>query len=71
MPTLKLRFMLNYENGCLHHHVFDAPLQFNLIEHLGLKVQAVEALPTPHPGSGSKDSVSKVGPVYSGKFHKI
>jgi len=32
----------NYENRCLHHHVFDTRLAVALVEHAGLQILAVE-----------------------------
>ena len=39
--------MHNFENRCLHHHVFDMQLAVALVEHVGLTVKAAEAL-RPH-----------------------
>ncbi|MHB9101605.1 MAG: methyltransferase domain-containing protein [Sulfuricella sp.] len=42
IEAFKRRSMRNFENRCLHHHVFDAYLAASLVEYAGLKVQAVE-----------------------------
>ena len=47
MATFKLRSMQNFENRCLHHHVFDARLAAELVEYMGLKICAVEEI-SPH-----------------------
>jgi hypothetical protein len=35
----KTRSLRNFENRCLHHHVFDLALACAALEHVGLKVQ--------------------------------
>lgn len=47
VTTFKLRSMRNFENRCLHHHVFDTRLAVDLVEHAGLKVIATEEI-RPH-----------------------
>ena len=47
METFKLRSVKNFENRCLHHHVFDKLLAIDLVEYSGLTVLAVEEL-APH-----------------------
>jgi len=47
IEAFKERSMRNFENRCLHHHVFDAQLAVDLVEHIGLKVQSVEEI-TPY-----------------------
>jgi SAM-dependent methyltransferase len=46
MATFKARSMQNFENRCLHQHVFDAKLAVDLVEHVGLQVKAIEEI---HP----------------------
>jgi SAM-dependent methyltransferase len=46
--AFKSRSMRNFENRCLHHHVFDEQLAVNLVEHVGLKVNAVEKISPYH-----------------------
>lgn len=36
------RSLRNYENRCLHHHVFDTRLAVSVIDHMQLQIQAVE-----------------------------
>jgi SAM-dependent methyltransferase len=45
--AFKLRSMHNFENRCLHHHVFDMQLAIKLVEFAGFTVQAFEEL-SPH-----------------------
>lgn len=45
--AFKSRSMCNFENRCLHHHVFDAQLAVSLVKYVGLKVHAVEEI-RPH-----------------------
>lgn len=47
MEAFKARSLRNVENRCLHHHVFDRHLAVNSVEHIGLKVHAVEEI-SPH-----------------------
>jgi len=47
MESFKARSLRNVENRCLHHHVFDRHLAVNSVEHIGLKVYAVEEI-SPH-----------------------
>jgi SAM-dependent methyltransferase len=39
----KERSLKNFENRCLHHHIFDTRLAIELTAHLGLQIRAVEA----------------------------
>jgi SAM-dependent methyltransferase len=48
IEAFKLRAMRNFENRCLHHHVFDKHLVIELVEHIGLKVCAVEEIEPHH-----------------------
>lgn len=47
MTAFKSRAMRNFENRCLHHHVFDKHLAVDLVEYIGLKVCEVEEI-NPH-----------------------
>jgi SAM-dependent methyltransferase len=47
MAAFKSRSMKNFENRCLHHHVFDMPLAVALVEHVGLMVKVTEVV-RPH-----------------------
>ena len=47
MAAFKSRSMHNFENRCLHHHVFDMQLAIALVERVGLTVKAAEEL-SPH-----------------------
>lgn len=47
MTNFKSRSMRNFDNRCLHHHVFDKHLAAELVEYMGLKVCAVEEI-SPH-----------------------
>ena len=38
LETFKQRSLLNFENRCLHHHVFDAALIDQMMQHVGLDV---------------------------------
>jgi len=42
--AFKKRSTRNFENRCLHQHVFDADLAAKLVEYMGLKVHAVEEI---------------------------
>lgn len=46
--TFKSRSMQNFENRCLHHHVFDAQLAVDIVEYVGLKILSVEEIPPHH-----------------------
>lgn len=48
MAAFKSRSMHNFENRCLHHHVFDLPLARTLAEYIGLKVLATETIKPHH-----------------------
>lgn len=45
--SLNLRGMRNFENRCLHHHVFDEQLAKELVEYVGLAVHMIEKI-APH-----------------------
>lgn len=47
LASFTSRSMRNAENRCLHHHVFDAKLAVDLVEHVGLKILSVEEI-RPH-----------------------
>lgn len=47
IATFKSRSIRNFENRCLHHHVFDDQLAIDIVEYVGLKVKAVERI-RPH-----------------------
>jgi SAM-dependent methyltransferase len=47
METFRARSLRNAENRCLHHHVFDAHLATDLLEHVGFEVRGVEEI-VPH-----------------------
>ena len=44
MDAFKSRSMRNFENRCLHHHVFDRQLAINLVEYIGFRVFSVEEI---------------------------
>lgn len=44
----KARSEHNLENRCFHHHVFDTRLAVELVDHMGLQILAVEAIPPMH-----------------------
>lgn len=55
------RSRANFENRCLHHHVFDTTLVARLLDHVGLQLLAVEAMRPNHvitvarrPADGSR-----------------
>ncbi len=48
MAAFQTRSMHNFENRCLHHHVFDTALAISLVEYMGMQIQAVEELPPFH-----------------------
>ena len=48
LETFKERSARNSENRCLHHHVFDTRSTARLIDHMALKIHAVEAAPPFH-----------------------
>jgi SAM-dependent methyltransferase len=41
-PAFKQRSILNLENRCLHHHVFDTRLAVEAVHHMGLQILSVE-----------------------------
>ena len=47
MAAFKSRSTKNFENRCLHHHVFDMQLAVALVEHVGLMVKVTEVV-RPH-----------------------
>ena len=38
----------NFENRCLHHHIFDSSLVVNLLNHLDLNIKMIEAIAPMH-----------------------
>jgi SAM-dependent methyltransferase len=48
MEAFKSRSLRNAENRCLHHHVFDVRLAYELVEYIGLKVHGVEEIGPHH-----------------------
>lgn len=48
MEAFRSRCMQNFENRCLHQHVFDTQLAVALVEHVGLRVKSAEDLPPHH-----------------------
>lgn len=46
--AFRQRSQRNLENRCLHHHVFDMRLAVAVVNHLGLRIHAVEAAPPYH-----------------------
>lgn len=44
MAAFQARSMLNFENRCLHHHVFDTALAVSLVEYMGMQIQAAEEI---------------------------
>jgi SAM-dependent methyltransferase len=42
--AFKARSEQNFENRCLHHHVFDTEAVVRLIDHVGVKIHAIEPL---------------------------
>ena len=42
IEEFRRRSMLNLENRCLHHHVFDTHLAVEVVNHMGLQLDAVE-----------------------------
>ncbi len=50
----KARSLRNFENRCLHHHVFDLPLAFAAMEHSGLGVRHHTTTPQEHVVLGHK-----------------
>ncbi|MBZ0131715.1 MAG: class I SAM-dependent methyltransferase [Rhodocyclaceae bacterium] len=44
----KMRSLRNFQNRCLHHHVFDPRLAERLIEHVGLEIRAIEEIQPHH-----------------------
>jgi SAM-dependent methyltransferase len=43
LTEFKERARENYENRCLHHHVFNTPLVVELLDYMGLQIVAAEA----------------------------
>jgi hypothetical protein len=46
--AFEARSRLNYENRCLHHHVFDTALVIQMLDAVGLQLCHVEAFPIHH-----------------------
>lgn len=42
--AFKVRSMLNFENRCFHHHVFDTHLAAGLVNYMGMQIQAIEEI---------------------------
>ena len=38
----------NYDNRCLHHHVFNSPLVIDLMDYIELQIKAIEAIAPMH-----------------------
>ncbi len=47
VESFRMRSQDNFQNRCLHHHVFDLPLAKTIVEYVGLKVVATETI-RPH-----------------------
>ncbi len=43
-PAFRQRSLRNYENRCLHHHVFDLELVVRIFDHFGLQVEAADLI---------------------------
>lgn len=43
-PAFRQRSLRNYENRCLHHHVFDLALVVRVFDHFGLQVEAADLI---------------------------
>lgn len=48
MAAFQACSMHNFENRCLHHHVFDTALVASLVEYMGMQIQAIEEVPPFH-----------------------
>ena len=48
LPAFKARSERNSENRCFHHHVFDTQLAISLVDHMGLRIRAIEAIRPMH-----------------------
>lgn len=48
MAAFQARSMRNFENRCLHHHVFDTALAVSLVEYMGMQIQAAGEAPPFH-----------------------
>jgi hypothetical protein len=42
VDEMKARCEANFENRCMHHHVFDLPLVVRALTHVGFKVELSE-----------------------------
>lgn len=42
--AFRARSLRNFENRCLHHHVFDTDLAVRLVEYMGMEIQAIEEI---------------------------
>lgn len=42
MESFKARSLRNFENRCLHHHVFDVKLVESMLSYVGLSVKGIE-----------------------------
>ncbi len=52
--SFKARSMLNFENRCLHHHVFSLPLAFQVMRHFGFAVVRHTTTPAEFVVAGCK-----------------
>ena len=48
LETFRQRSLLNFENRCLHHHVFDAALIGQMMKHLDMEVLLRTTTQTDH-----------------------
>jgi len=48
LSDFKARSMRNFENRCLHHHVFDSQLAVRLMDYIGMQIVAVETVQPTH-----------------------
>lgn len=48
LETFRERSLHNFENRCLHQHVFDTRLAVDMVDHMGLQLLAVEAFRPMH-----------------------
>jgi SAM-dependent methyltransferase len=48
LEAFTARSKRNFENRCLHHHVFDVPLVEGMLDYAGLQIMAIEEAPPIH-----------------------
>lgn len=48
LVAFKARSLLNFDNRCFHHHVFDTQLAVSLVDYMGVKICAVETIQPMH-----------------------